>query len=132
MSKIPNVMKLRIKYCKKEKDFMVYYPRSSDGHFIHSAFLSKRIIQSIYSYDDDKSYEFMEYNGHRKLYLWDVFHDLKDRGYDLTTFKMEITISKDGLQSKFNHLWDDLSEKEKESVVKMGFLPPLDNTTKDD
>ncbi len=126
MSKIPKSFKLRVVWSEKEQDFMVYYPRSCDGHFIHSAFLSKRIV-SLFEDPKEDCYKKLYTEGNRKYFEWDLFKDLKSRGYDLTTFKMEICIDKNRLQDKFDHLWEDLSDKEKEIVLKMGFVPPKEN-----
>lgn len=57
--------KLTYKWSKKEKDFLIHYPRKCDGHLVHGFFSG---------YMNGK--EFME--------------ELEKRGYDLKTLKFEV------------------------------------------
>jgi len=68
-----NDQKLRVKWSKRENDFMIYYPCGPDGHLAHNFFNSKQ----HHPFDDSWSDSF--------------FDELKARGYDLTTLKFEVT-----------------------------------------
>ena len=129
---IPKLCKLKVYWSKKEKDFIISYPRKSDGSFIHWHLLSKQLISTLkkdmdlinpenknYSYHDDA-----KWNNNFAYYHFDWIKELGDRGYDLTTLKFEITIKKELLESSFAHLWDDFSEKERKAILKMGFKKP--------
>lgn len=59
-------MKLTYKWLKKEKDFSIHYPRKCDGHLLYSFFEG---------YINAK----------------ELFKELEQRGYDLTTLKFEIS-----------------------------------------
>lgn len=62
---------LRVWWGKRDRDHMIDYPRSCDGHFMHHVFFNER-------YDID---------GTRLPSLAD---ELADRGYDLETLKFSI------------------------------------------
>lgn len=127
---IPKKLKLQVKWNKKEKDFMIYYPRSADGHYIHNYLLSKVLVSRSKSDNiekENKNYTFHDqanWNKNFNLYHFDWIKELGERGYDLTTLKFEITISKNKLQDSFEHLWDDLTNKEQKEVIRLGFIPP--------
>lgn len=127
---IPKQLKLRVTWSKKEKDFVIHYPRSADGHYIHSFLLSKVLISRLKKDKIDqtnKNYTFHDnasWNTNFALYNFDWIKELGERGYDLTTLKFEVTISKDQLQSQFDHLWDDLTSNQKKEVIRLGFIPP--------
>lgn len=129
----PKKLKLQVKWSKKENDFVIYYPRKSDGGFIHTYFLSKQLVSSLASNNidkDNKNYIFHDkanWNKNIHLYNFDWIKELAQRGYDLTTLKFEITISKDKLQDSFAHLWDDLTQKQKKEVIRLGFKKPIIN-----
>lgn len=130
---VPKIFKLQVKWNKKENDFVIHYPRKADGGFIHTYLLSKRLITSLTSNQMDKqnkNYQFHDHaswNKNISLYNFNWIKDLEERGYDLTTLKFEITISKDQLQEHFSHLWDELTEKQKKDVIRLGFKKPLMN-----
>ena len=110
-----NILKLSVRWNKKEQDFEISYPRKCDGSFMHSAFMSKRTFQSKVEYSDPNYKKFGD------TYEWDVFKDLDARGYDLTTFKLEITIKKSELAKRFPHLLDMLTDEEKADLKSQGF-----------
>jgi hypothetical protein len=113
---IPKKFKLRIKWSVKEDDFMMYYPRRCDGAFIQCAFLTKRLERFYESSTVDK----FHVKTYDKLIEWDFLNELWDRGYDKTTFKLEVTISKTALLDKFPHLLDNLTVKETNELKRMG------------
>jgi len=57
--------KLTYKWSKREKDFLIHFPRKCDGHLVNSFF-----------------------NGH--VNGKEFLEELEKRGYDLTTLKFEI------------------------------------------
>ncbi len=59
-------MKLTYKWSKKEKDFIIHYPRSCDGHLLFGFFEGYTNVKEF-------------------------FKELEQRGYDLTTLKFEIS-----------------------------------------
>lgn len=124
--KVPKKLKLSVKWSDKEDDFVISYPRSSDGHFIHCHLMSKQIISSTIKDPEEFTTlrEKASWNGNFGYFDFDWLKALKSRGFDLKTFKFEITIDKDVFQEKFSHIWKDLTEKEKESVLALGFKKP--------
>jgi hypothetical protein len=78
-----NDKKLSLIYDKKQKDFVVKYPRSCDG-----ALVMNHICDDILKYTINKKYP----------YNFDVTNfkkELENRGYDLTTLKFSIELKKD-------------------------------------
>ena len=68
-----NQNKLRMVWSKREKDFVVYYPNSRDGHLVHNLFNNKRYHPLCNKWSDS------------------FVDELRARGYDLSTIKFEIT-----------------------------------------
>lgn len=117
-----NKIKLRVKWSKKENDFMIYYPRSCDGHFIYQ--LVKKwimihptsLIDSFLSKSTKEASHYRGSLGKYSLLETDWIQDLEERGYDKTTLKFEISISRHQLKAKFPHIYDSLSKEEKEKL----------------
>ena len=119
MSKI----KLRVKWSKKEDDFVVYYPRKSDGGWILCHLFDSRytiLPQSTGGKDSDlKEYCKVDYNPYMRVYETKKFaEELVQRGFDKTTLKFEVTIDLNQIQERFPHIWEMLSEKEKNKILK--------------
>lgn len=128
--KIPKTFKLTIKWSKREKDFVITFPRKGDGMFISNEIINKRLVRmlmdSVKTSDEKECYSFYCGSEHDNIgyFNFDWLKSLEKRGFDLTTLKFEICIKKTELQNKFKHLWDELSDKEKETVQKLGFIKP--------
>jgi nitrate reductase beta subunit len=71
--------KLRVKWSKKENDFLIYYPRKCDGHLINDRLLGSRLIYNMFK---ESKYE-------KEISLVD---ELERRGYNLKTMKFEISL----------------------------------------
>ena len=63
-------MKLRFRWSKREKDFLISFPNKPDGHLVHGFFEGYMSGQ-------------------------DFLKELEKRGYDLTTLKFEVTRKED-------------------------------------
>jgi hypothetical protein len=126
--KIPKTFKLVIKWSKKENDYVVLFPRKGDGMFISNEIINKRLVrmltESVNKEPDKECYSFFDSTDNVNIgyYQYDWLKALDKRGFDLTTLKFEICIKKTELQNKFKHLWEDLSEKERNEVKKLGFI----------
>lgn len=73
MRKVPGKNWLAMKWNKKEKDFMIYYPNKRDGSLLHNYFSS----QSKWLSGDIKE---------------SLQKELENRGYDLETLYFEIKL----------------------------------------
>ena len=89
--------KLRIAWSKREKDFMIHYPRSCDGSFISQLIKPWKLIHPstlINASWTDGGYSKVDYyEGHLGRYSlleMDWLKELDRRGYDLKTLKFEI------------------------------------------
>lgn len=114
---IPKKFKLIIKWSKKEDDFVIEYPRKCDCAFAIMAFLTPRThvrLSEITSKFEKRLYD--------NIIEWDYLKELWDRGYDKTTFKMEVAVDKYKLLEHFPHLLEDLTIKETEELKKLGWL----------
>ena len=109
---------------------MIYYPRRCDGSFIHGLLKPLQMVHPtalIDSFLDRTTKEANHYRGALGKYSLletDWIKELEERGYDKTTLKFEISIKTSELFSKFSHLWDELTEAEKEALKKEGIFPP--------
>lgn len=74
---------LKIKYSKKEKDFMIYYPRKCDGSLIQWHLLGNRLIWGGIDGKDKGWANYEEFN---------LVNELEKRGYDVKTLKFEIKL----------------------------------------
>lgn len=127
-------LKLKIKWSKKEQDFVVYYPRRADGGFIQWIILGKSNYRRSNYQDltaEEKNYlSPVEASSQIPTYTWlqwDWIKELDLRGYDITTLKFEVTIKLSELNDRFAHLWDTLSEAEKEKLARVGVEPKSSN-----
>lgn len=74
--------KLRYRWSKRERDFMIHYPRKCDGHLLHGFFTC------------DATYYLNDFGNKliKNLIGKHFLEELDKRGYDLTTLKFEITL----------------------------------------
>ena len=80
-----NAKKLTLAYNKRQKDFVVYYPRSPDGHLV-----LYHLLNDILQFDLTKW-------GKGKI-PYETFNfkkELEKRGYDLSTLKFSIELKDD-------------------------------------
>ncbi len=82
---------LKIKWSKKENDFMIYYPRRCDGHLIQA-----HLLGDVLRWGGIDGIE----KGWKNYIPFNLIEELKTRGYDLTTFKFEIKLKEDEYQTK--------------------------------
>jgi hypothetical protein len=77
-----NHNKLVVFWSKRERDFLIRFPRSCDGHLAHYVFAGER--QRI-TYGEERERE--------GPVVWDpsFVQDLEKRGYDTTTLRFEVT-----------------------------------------
>lgn len=76
---------LKVYWSKKEKDFMVQYPRKCDGHFIQNKLFIQNMIFDLIKYN--KTTCELPYKMEA-----DFIKELEERGYDKTTMKFEIKL----------------------------------------
>lgn len=69
---------LYIRWSKKERDYLIYFPRACDGHYINS------MLTRDWPYRDWKE------EGGPIRYENNLLQELDKRGYDLTTLKFSI------------------------------------------
>lgn len=88
---------LKIKWSKKEQDFVIYYPRKADGHLAHQ-FISRKnleiLIKDTVNYGDMKERYSLVENPYLKVFeTLSIVDQLKNRGYDITTLKFSVKLS---------------------------------------
>ena len=118
-----NKIKMKIKWCKKEKDYVVFYKSKPDGGtFIEMIKPEKFLTYSSHDYyGSDPRFKELDaiiddrfLNGVTwKLYEHDIIKDLESRGYDPKTLKLEISIDPKQLKEKFPNVYNDLTLAEK-------------------
>lgn len=79
---------LKVKWSKRENDFMIYYPRRCDGALIQQKLFSQEMLFDFDKYSD-KTFNGMPYKMED-----DFIKELEKRGYDKTTLKFEIKLKK--------------------------------------
>jgi hypothetical protein len=72
---------LKIRYSKKEKDFLIYYPNRPDGALIQNHILGDILMWGGINNIDKERYNYESFN---------LKEELERRGYDLKTLKFEI------------------------------------------
>lgn len=74
---------LKVKWSKREKDFMVYYPRRCDGALIQHKLFCQQML-----------FDFDKLNTNQMPYRMEdnFIEELEKRGYDKTTLKFEIKL----------------------------------------
>ena len=75
MARNPDV--LSVHWSKREKDFLIHFPRSCDGHLVHHAFTGERMriaVDKKPPFDFDPSF----------------VDELKARGYDVRTLRFSV------------------------------------------
>lgn len=81
-----NQNKLSLTYDKRQKDFVVNYPRKPDGYLI-----LYHLLNDILRFDLNKSL-----NKDKSPYnIYNFKKELEDRGYDLKTLKFSIELKTD-------------------------------------
>ncbi len=80
-----NLNKLSLIWDKRQKDFVVKYPRRCDGALIMSVIVSDNLKWCLPDNADNKSYP---YNWIKE----NLREELEKRGYDLTTLKFSIEL----------------------------------------
>ena len=115
-----NLLKLRIKWSKKEDDFVVYFPRKADGGWILHYIIGKRKETSFKdSVSNDKNWTRvcgLDWNPYISLFEVDFIGELVERGFDKTTLKFEVSIDLRRLKTDFSHLLDNLSPRDKKTL----------------
>lgn len=112
-------IKLRIQWSKKTGDFVVHYHNSPTGSFISTILKPWKIVHPTKlcdSFIDRSTREQGAYRGslgEYSLLETDWIKELEERGYDKKTLKFEISIQVDQIKTKFPHVYDSLTEVEK-------------------
>lgn len=78
---------LKIRWSKRENDFIIQYPRRCDGAFLDTKLFSRKLI-----------YDYLKYiKGDPRPYNEEVdfIEELERRGYDKTTLRFEIKLKTD-------------------------------------
>ena len=75
--------KLQINYNKRQKDFIISYPRKCDAHLIHHFILSDVLKWTGTIEGKDRPYD-----------VFNLKEELEKRGYDITTLKFSIELKK--------------------------------------
>lgn len=73
---------LKIKWSKKEKDFLIYYPSRPDGALIQHYILGDILQWGGINNTNKGRFNYESFN---------LKEELERRGYDLTTLKFEIS-----------------------------------------
>lgn len=110
---------LKVKWSKKENNFVVCYPRKQDGAYLIGQLIHSRICHQLridnkhelgptdkFLWNED-DYTFFEHN---------FIKELENRGYDITTFSFSIQIDPLKLKSNFPHIYETLTKKEKKKL----------------
>lgn len=125
---ILNKLKLKIKWDKKEQEYTVFYPAKCDGGLFLQLLEPQKILtysQREY-YDNDNRFERLDrytFNDPNFLngvtwftYSHNIIKDLEERGYDPKTLKIEISIKPEILKSDFPHLYEQLTDLDKNKL----------------
>lgn len=119
-------LKMRIKWSKKEKDYIVFFKHKADGGTFLELIKPKKFL--VYSGHDyyQKDPRFKCENSIKddnflngvtwKLYAHDIIKDLESRGYDPKTLKLEISIDPTQLKEKFQQIYNNLTTEEKKKL----------------
>jgi hypothetical protein len=78
---------LKVKWSKRENDFLVYYPRRCDGALIQQKLFTE---QMLFDFDKYKDAIRMPYKMEENF-----INEVERRGYDKTTLKFEIRLKSD-------------------------------------
>lgn len=78
-----NPNKLSLSWDKREKDFMINFPRKSDG-WLAQGHLVGRVL--LFDYHGERPYNFTEFN---------FIKELENRGYDPKTIKFSIELKEE-------------------------------------
>lgn len=109
---------LKIQWNENEKDFMVYYPRKTDGLYVIDHVVGRRAQSKMKQIDMNlwPSEKFLyQYEGYN-FYEHDFIQEMKNRGYDTKTLKFSIKIDPNQLKEKFPHIYEDLTKDEKKKL----------------
>ena len=82
-----NENKLSVIFDKRQKDFVVSYPRRPDGNLAMYHIVNDRLDWKLPS-ESDKSYPF-------NYEKFNFVKELESRGYDITTLKFSIELRKE-------------------------------------
>lgn len=74
---------LKVKWSKREKDLLIYYPRGSDG-----ALISSILLDTVYHWGGIDG----KYKGWLNYEKFNLVEELEKRGYDIKTLKFEIKL----------------------------------------
>lgn len=117
-----NKIKLRIKWSKRENDFMIHYQSKPTGSFISDLLKPWKLVhptslcQSCVSDTTKISDTYAGALGSYSLLEIDWIKELEARGYDKKTLKFEISIDVSKLREKFPHVYESLTEAEKRQL----------------
>jgi hypothetical protein len=119
-----NSLKLRIKWSKKENDYIVFFPRLRDGGWILHRIIGKRTCTMLNSEENKKNETLtricgVDWNKNISVFDIDFIKELELRGFDKTTLKFEVMIKLSELETRFPHLLTDLSDSEKIQLKKL-------------
>ena len=78
-----NPNKLSLAYDKREKDFVVHYPRKVDGNLTLSQLVGRNLLFDCHG---ERPYNFTEFN---------FVKELEKRGYDPKTIKFSIELKEE-------------------------------------
>jgi hypothetical protein len=77
---------LKVRWSKKENDFLIFYPRRCDGALLQHKLFTQNMLFDYVKWDNGSSrtapYKMED----------DFIKELENRGYDKTTLKFEITL----------------------------------------
>jgi hypothetical protein len=117
-----NPFKLKIRWSNRDKDFIVTYPRKSDGSWILNRIIGKRTETGLVSnYKDDVHATELcgvDWNENIKVYIIDFIAELESRGFDKASLKFEVTIDLNKIDEKFSHLLENSSKKDMEWLAR--------------
>jgi hypothetical protein len=119
-----NSLKLRIKWSKKQNDYIVFFPRLRDGGWILHRIIGKRTCTMLNSEENKKNETLtricgVDWNKNISVFDIDFIKELELRGFDKTTLKFEVMIKLSELETRFPHLLTDLSDSEKIQLKKL-------------
>lgn len=117
-----NKIKLRIKWSKRENDFVIHYHSSPTGSFISDLLKPWKFVHPTAlsnSFINETTKQVNAYQGalgNYSLLETDWIKELEARGYDKTTLKFEISIDLNQLKERFPHVYASLTDQEKERL----------------
>ena len=108
---------LKIYWSKKENDFVVCYPSKGSGGLAIDHVVGKRVSSSLTGMRDlSPTEKFLWREGRYDFFETDFIAEMKARGFDVKTLKFSIKLDPIKIKESFPHIYEQLTDSEKEKL----------------